>query len=125
MSRNRNKEEKKVIDATVIDEAILTYVLLIKIEKPSKIIWIKIKSSPKTTSISAKSKYFHSLSSVIFMLNKTSGKFSILSPFPAWKSYSSTITSSKKFKTSDIWQISSGSTYLLTTLKTSRALTTL
>jgi hypothetical protein len=34
MSRNRNKEEKKVIDATVIDEAILTYVMLIKIEKP-------------------------------------------------------------------------------------------
>ncbi len=57
MSRNRNKEEKKVIDATVIDEAILTYVILIKIEKPSKIILIKIKSLLKTTSISAKLKF--------------------------------------------------------------------
>ena len=58
MSRNRNKEEKKVIDATVIDEAILTYFINIIIEKPSRTILIKIKSFLKTISTLAKSKFF-------------------------------------------------------------------
>jgi hypothetical protein len=57
MSRNRNKEEKKVIDATVIDEAILTYNYFIITEKPSRIILIKIKLFPDKILTLARSKF--------------------------------------------------------------------
>ena len=64
MNKQKSKEEKKVINATVINEDILTYVYN-NAGKQSRIISMKIKSSPKRASILVKSKSFPSPSSVL------------------------------------------------------------